>query len=338
MGAFTDRIETLIPSAYLAGDESGDLQAVLTTCLTEYDEIKVLADDMPRCFDFENCDPFWLDYFAVLLGPTYNIYWSVERKRSAIRDAVSVAKRRGTTQSLREQLLLAGWEGSIQDAGGNAFITNRSWLNNGVLGDVSGTPGSFTITVTNGLYLTDVRRVVAEHQPAGTKAWYSYWHGMRVDGADPGAVWMALGLGDETFTDPRVPPAISNGQSSLIAEYARIAHTRKAYVVEDLDGSIVVDGVHYMEAETSDLVAYFFVFDYPKSLMTVKEIGFFGGDVTYRSDADGNLALYGTYASDNLSGQVSDPGTMIAAKNIQTLVKSDSVKINGVLIVDTTGT
>ena len=96
-----------------------------------------------------------------------------------------------------------------------------------------------------------------------------------------GITHCALGDGDATFTDPNNPPAPAADQTTLKNEFIRKQSHRTAFLVEDPEGDITVDGQTYAETETeTEIIGVFFRFDdYEATASVIKEIGFFGGTV-----------------------------------------------------------
>ena len=98
-----------------------------------------------------------------------------------------------------------------------------------------------------------------------------------------GLTHCALGDGDDTFTNPSSPPPPSVKQAALVHERARKRFYKRTFLEEDVNGPLVVNGVRYSETgKPSEIIGVYFRFEEPEANgITVKEYGFFGGDVAY---------------------------------------------------------
>ena len=151
-----------------------------------------------------------------------------------------------------------------------------------------------------------------------------------------GITHCAIGDGDETFVDPLNPPEPSAEQQALKHERARKRYLRRAFLVEDENGAVVVDGVRYAEtADETDTVGIFFRFDECEANgITIKEYGFFGGGVTYGDSVQSHYAAGGVYDPEtNPAGQVLNPGYLYEVRNIADFHKLPDTRIEIVGIV-----
>ena len=158
---------------------------------------------------------------------------------------------------------------------------------------------------------------------------------LRNDGVE-GITHCALGGGDASFTDPDHPPEPASAQTRLKSEFIRKAATKSAFLVEDPEGDITVDGETYAETEDeTDVIAVFFRFlDYEAADRTVKEVGFFGGTVRYVAGVTGETVYGGIYhAADNPDGEVLDPGYLYEVRHIADFRKGSNAMLELVAIV-----
>jgi len=151
-----------------------------------------------------------------------------------------------------------------------------------------------------------------------------------------GITHCALGDGDATFTDPNNPPAPAADQTTLKNEFIRKRAHRSAFLVEDPEGDITVDGQTYAETETeTEIIGVFFRFDdYEATASVIKEIGFFGGTVAYVDGVTGDTALDGIYdETGNPDGEVLDPGYLYEVRNIPDYSKDGHTMLELIAIV-----
>jgi hypothetical protein len=127
----------------------------------------------------------------------------------------------------------------------------------------------------------------------------------------------AIGSGDGTFTDPENPPEEDVDATALKGEFARVAVSRKSYLVEDEFGAITVGNVNYSYSDVpTNIVLYEFQFAVSQGeAATIKELGLFADDAALRvAGAYGENGLYD--AGTNPTGEVSVLGTLYGVKNI----------------------
>jgi hypothetical protein len=154
-----------------------------------------------------------------------------------------------------------------------------------------------------------------------------------------GLTHMAVGDGDETFTDPLGPPEPDVDQTALKHELARKVATRSAYLIPVEDGTsadVIVDGLLFDETLLpTNTVAFFFCLEEDEANgITIKEYGLFGGDVIYRSGVSGGLAENGVYdENDNPTGEVEEPGTLFQVKNIPDFHKTEDARFELVGVI-----
>ncbi len=151
-----------------------------------------------------------------------------------------------------------------------------------------------------------------------------------------GITHCAIGDGDSTFSDSQNPPAPDIEQKLLRNERARKRYYKRSFLKEDPVGALVVGGVHYLEtSEETNVIGIFFRFDEPEANgITIKEYGFFGGGVTYRSTVNGLLAKEGVFHQDNNpTGEVENPGYLYEVKNIPDFNKISDTRVELVGII-----
>jgi hypothetical protein len=153
-----------------------------------------------------------------------------------------------------------------------------------------------------------------------------------------GLTHLAVGDGDETFTDPLGPPEPDVDQTELKHELARKVATRSAFLVPDdsTAADIIVDGQGFDETPLpTDTVGFFFCLEEDEANgITIREYGLFGGDVSYRSGVSGGLAENGVYdENDNPTGEVEEPGTLFQVKNIPDFHKTEDARFELVGVI-----
>jgi len=151
-----------------------------------------------------------------------------------------------------------------------------------------------------------------------------------------GITHCALGDGDATFTDPNDPPAPTADQTTLKNEFIRKRAYKTAFLAEDPEGNITVDGTNYSETESeSDIIGVFVRFDdYEATSSVIKEIGFFGGTVQYVDGVTGDSASNGIYdETGNPDGEVLDPGYLYEVRNIPDYSKDSHTMLELIAIV-----
>ena len=154
-----------------------------------------------------------------------------------------------------------------------------------------------------------------------------------------GITHCALGSGDMTFTDPLHPPDPTVDQIGLWGEFARKVYERRSFLIEDLDGTIIANSVHYRElAEDegeSKIIGIFFRFEETEGNgHTIKEYGFFGGTVAYTEDVEGGYAEGGIFDTEaNPDGQVLDNGYLYEVTTIADFNKNSDTRLELVGII-----
>lgn len=151
-----------------------------------------------------------------------------------------------------------------------------------------------------------------------------------------GITHCAIGDGDGTFSDPLNPPVPTIEQTGLKNERARKRYYKRSFLKEDLEGALLVGGTRYIETgEETNVIGIFFRFDEPEANgITIKEYGFFGGGVTYRSAVSGYLANEGVYHPDtNPQGQVENSGYLYEVKNIPDFNKISDTRVELVGVI-----
>ncbi|HRT97810.1 MAG TPA: hypothetical protein P5532_25670 [Planctomycetota bacterium] len=151
-----------------------------------------------------------------------------------------------------------------------------------------------------------------------------------------GITHCALGAGDDTFTDPLNPPAPTPDQTLLKSELIRKAAYKSSFLVEDRNGTITVDGVTYAETtDETDVIGVFFRFaDHEAADTTIKEVGFFGGNVAYIEGVSGPVARNGIYhPTKNPDGEVLAPGYLYEVRNIPDFAKGANTMLELIALV-----
>jgi len=154
----------------------------------------------------------------------------------------------------------------------------------------------------------------------------------------------AIGDGDETFVDPINPPDPSVDQIALRHELARKRFYKRTFLVEDPDGPIVLpgqpppdsddpgapSGTRYSETGIpTETIGIFFRFEeHEANGLTVKEYGFFGGDVAYVPGWTSDYARDGLFhPTTNPDGQVLRLGDLYEVKTIPDFHKTSDTRL-----------
>jgi len=151
-----------------------------------------------------------------------------------------------------------------------------------------------------------------------------------------GITHCAIGDGDETFTDPQHPPSPDIEQTALKHECARKRFYKRTFLKQDAGGGLIVGGVHYLETgEETNTIGIFFRFDETEAnATTIREYGFFGGDVQYIGSVSTDLAMGGVFHPDtNPLGEVERCGYLYEIKNIPDFNKISDTRVELVGIV-----
>ena len=138
------------------------------------------------------------------------------------------------------------------------------------------------------------------------------------------------------MTDPINPPAPDIDQTTLKNERARKKQYKRTFLKEDPEGTLIVNGIHYIEtAEETQTIGVFFRFDEAEANgITIREYGFFGGDVQYVQSVTGDLAMGGVFHQDtNPTGEVLRPGYLYEVKNIPDFNKISDTRVELVGII-----
>ncbi len=150
-----------------------------------------------------------------------------------------------------------------------------------------------------------------------------------------GITHCAIGDGDDTFADSKHPPEPSYDQTGLRHERARKRCYKTAFLIEDTEGSIEVGGQRYSEtAVPTPIIGLYFRFDEGEANgITIKEYGFFGGNVQYMGSVGGDYAEGGVYSSTNPGGQVLRSGYLYEVKNIPDFTKTSDTRVELVGVI-----
>lgn len=151
-----------------------------------------------------------------------------------------------------------------------------------------------------------------------------------------GITHCAIGDGDETFTDPMNPPDVSVDQTALKHERARKRCYKVAFLSEDPEGTLEVNGIRYSEsALETQIIGVFFRFEEAEANgITIREYGFFGGNVEYVDAIQSDYAEDGIHNdATNPTGQVKTPGYLYEAKNIPDFNKTSDTRVELVGVI-----
>ncbi|MCE5322359.1 hypothetical protein LLG46_03470 [bacterium] len=151
-----------------------------------------------------------------------------------------------------------------------------------------------------------------------------------------GITHCAIGDGDVTFVDPLNPPAPTIEQNTLKHECARKKQYKRRFLAEDPEGVLVVNGIHYSEtSQETNIIGVFFRFEECEANgITIREYGFFGGNVTYVSGIQSDYAVGGVFqAITNPGGQVLAPGYLYEVKNIPDFNKTSDTRVELVGVI-----
>ena len=150
-----------------------------------------------------------------------------------------------------------------------------------------------------------------------------------------GITHCAIGDGDATFIDPANPPTPTVGQTALKHEVARKQIKSKAFLREDPEGEIVVGGVRFAKTEAeTPIIGLFFDFDESQANgVTIREYGFFGGDVEYISGHTSDYATDGVFSVDNPGGQVRKPGYLYEIKHTPDFPKCADTRVEIIAVI-----
>ena len=117
---------------------------------------------------------------------------------------------------------------------------------------------------------------------------------------------------------------------------ARQRYYKRTFLKEDAEGALLVNGVRYLETgEETNTIGIFFRFDEAEANgITIREYGFFGGDVQYVQSVTGDLAMGGVFHQDtNPTGEVLRPGYLYEVKNIPDFNKISDTRVELVGII-----
>jgi len=119
-------------------------------------------------------------------------------------------------------------------------------------------------------------------------------------------------------------------------ERARKKFYKRTFLKEDPEGTLIVNGIHYIEtAEETQTIGVFFRFEESEANgITIREYGFFGGDVAYIDGLQSDYAANGVYHQDtNPTGEVLTPGYLYEVKNIPDFNKTSDTRVELVGVI-----
>lgn len=151
-----------------------------------------------------------------------------------------------------------------------------------------------------------------------------------------GITHCAIGDGDTSFSDPLNPPDPDIEQKELKHERARKKYYKRSFLKEDPQGALVVNGINYVETvEETQIIGIFFRFEEEEANgITIKEYGFFGGNVAYIDGLQSDFAINGIYHEDmNSSGEVLASGYLYEIKNIPDFNKTADTRVELVGVI-----
>ena len=149
-----------------------------------------------------------------------------------------------------------------------------------------------------------------------------------------GITHCALGDGDDRFIDPKNPPPPMVTQTALAHELVRKKYYKRAFLHVVSEGRLVADGIHYAETPTpTNIIGVFFQFDEQEARnLTLREYGYFGGNVAYREGIESPLARDGVHhPTTNPSGEVATPGYLYEIKHIPDLNMIGQLELIGII-------
>jgi hypothetical protein len=132
------------------------------------------------------------------------------------------------------------------------------------------------------------------------------------------------------------PPDVSVDQTALIHECARKRYYKIAFLAEDPQGTLEVNGVRYCETgPETQIIGVFFRFEEAEANgITIREYGFFGGNVEYVGSVSSDYAEGGVFSqAANPSGQVKTPGYLYEVKNIPDFNKTSDTRVELVGVI-----
>lgn len=151
-----------------------------------------------------------------------------------------------------------------------------------------------------------------------------------------GITHCAIGEGDAAFTDPLNPPAPEIEQTALKNERARKKYYKRTFLKEDPEGVLIVNGIHYIETtEETRTIGVFFRFEESEANgVTIREYGFFGGNVAYIDGLQSDYAADGLFHQDtNPTGEVLTSGYLYEVKNIPDFNKTSDTRVELVGVI-----
>ena len=151
-----------------------------------------------------------------------------------------------------------------------------------------------------------------------------------------GITHCAIGEGDSTFTNLWNPPAPEIDQTALKNERARKKFYKRTFLKEDPKGTLEINGIHYFEtSEETQTIGVFFRFEENEANgITIREYGFFGGNVQYVNEVDSDYAINGVYHPDiNPAGEVLIPGYLFEVKHTLPFIKTPGTQIELVAVI-----
>ncbi len=151
-----------------------------------------------------------------------------------------------------------------------------------------------------------------------------------------GITHCGIGDGDAPFEDPLNAPAPDIDQAALTSERARKKYYKRTFLKEDPEGMLIVNGIHYIETtEETQTIGVFFRFEESEANgVTIREYGFFGGNVAYIDGFQSDYAGNGLYHQDiNPTGEVLTSGYLYEVKNIPDFNKTSDTRVELVGVI-----
>jgi hypothetical protein len=97
-----------------------------------------------------------------------------------------------------------------------------------------------------------------------------------------GPFYCAIGQGDGTFVNPAAPPLEDASQILLKGEKIRRLYTTREYLVEAPGGAVQIGARTFdVSGSPTRIVLFEWLFDFNDANFTWKELGFFGGTITF---------------------------------------------------------
>ena len=311
-----NELYNLLPAFYQWIDGKEDLFDYLQLFSNELDITKSAIERIPQLQDIRLCQAEYLPYLAYFLAYVWDYRKPIGSQRRRLGQMVHEYSRYGTIPYIERIFYIqTGVRCDVVETHNYTVRANQvgRGLSSGM--QVSGpkwSQAAYMIRFEN--MVRDPESYIDDH-PAGTGLFFYQRIGVQGAGIPD---HVAIGEGDEIFTDPDTPPMEDVLQSTLRGEFARVRYYRELYLVPDNDGEHLIDGQRYVISETPTIyqARLFRFLGWMGNIGTIKEYGFFEGG-SYIAAKGGNYARFGLYnEGNNNGGEVLIPGEMVYQRNI----------------------